>query len=124
MANPTEKVQIGLTDLEVTRLGLGSTPFGNLLSVVSDENAQEATRTAWDLGLRYFDTAPFYGYGLAEERLGQILASKPREEFTLSCKIGRLVRTGKRTAADEIQANGRTILLRQARQDVGLRLQL
>ncbi len=106
MANPTEKVSIGRTGLTVTRLGLGSTPFGNLLAEVSPEDARAAIETAWKLGIRYFDTAPFYGYGLAEERVGTVLKSRPRADFTLSTKIGRLVRPGKRTAADEVQPNG------------------
>ena len=99
-------VAIGDTGVQVTRLGLGSTPFGNLLSVVEDNDASEAIETAWNLGIRYFDTAPFYGYGLAEERVGAGLRAHPRNEFALSSKVGRLVRRGKRTAPDEIQPNG------------------
>ncbi len=107
MANPNELTQIGTTGVRVTRLGLGSTPFGNLLSEVSEEDAQAAIRTAWDLGIRYFDTAPFYGYGLAEERIGRGLAGRFRDDFTLSSKVGRLVRPGPRTAPDEVQPDGR-----------------
>ena len=106
MADPLERVAIGNTGLTVTRLGLGSTPFGNLLSEVSPEAARAAIETAWDLGIRYFDTAPFYGYGLAEERVGDVLKTHPRDSFTLSTKIGRLVRPGERVAADEVQPNG------------------
>ena len=107
MPDPTATVTLGATDVRVTRLGLGSTPFGNLLSEVSDTDARTAIETAWDLGLRYFDTAPFYGYGLAEERVGAVLSRHDRGEFTLSTKIGRLVRPGARTAADEVQPDGR-----------------
>ena len=106
MADPNEKVAIGSTGVTVTRLGLGSTPFGNLLSEVSTKSAAEAIETAWDLGIRYYDTAPFYGYGLAEERIGAGLRSHDRAAFTLSSKVGRLVRPGKRTAPDEVQPNG------------------
>lgn len=106
MADPTEQVAIGDTGVVVTRLGLGSTPFGNLMSTVSDADAAAAIDTAWRLGIRYFDTAPFYGYGLAEERIGQGLSSKDRSAFALSSKVGRLVRPGPRTAPDEVQANG------------------
>ncbi|CUI88929.1 aldo/keto reductase [Cognatishimia activa] len=106
MADPTEKVAIGDTGVTVTRLGLGSTPFGNLLSEVSDEDAAQSIETAWNLGIRYYDTAPFYGYGLAEERIGMGLRPHNRSDFALSSKVGRLVRKGPRTAADEIQENG------------------
>ena len=106
MADPTQKVAIGQTGLTVTRLGLGSTPFGNLLAEVRDLDALDAIHTAWNLGLRYFDTAPFYGYGLAEERVGAGLSEQSREAFTLSSKVGRLVRPGPRTAPDEVQPNG------------------
>ena len=106
MPDPNATVPLGRTDVRVTRLGLGSTPFGNLLSEVPGDTAREAIETAWDLGLRYFDTAPFYGYGLAEERVGAVVSRRPRAEFTLSTKIGRLVRPGDRTAADEVQPDG------------------
>lgn len=111
MADPTELVPIGRTGLRVTRLGLGSTPFGNLLTQVSEESAAEALAAAWRHGLRYFDTAPFYGYGLAEERVGAALRDQPRDAFTLSSKVGRLVRPGPRTAPDEIQPNGQPFYL-------------
>ena len=109
--DPNQRIPIGQTGLSVSRLSLGSTPFGNLLSEVSDKDAEDAIDSAWRLGTRYFDTAPFYGYGLAEERVGELLATKPRSEFVLSTKIGRLVRTGIRTAADEIQENGQPFYL-------------
>lgn len=106
MANPNALVAIGDTGVQVTRLGLGSTPFGNLLSVVDAKDAAQAIETAWNLGIRYFDTAPFYGYGLAEERIGAGLRGHARDSFALSSKVGRLVRPGPRTAPDEVQPNG------------------
>jgi D-threo-aldose 1-dehydrogenase len=74
---------------QVTRIGLGLAPVGGLFEAVGDEQAYETVERAWELGVRYFDTAPFYGAGLSERRSGHVLASKPRAEYTLSTKVGR-----------------------------------
>ncbi|MFJ2030163.1 aldo/keto reductase [Streptosporangium sp. NPDC087985] len=87
----TERVRLGRTDVEVTRLGLGLAPIGGLFTAVGDEAARATVEAAWDLGLRYFDTAPLYGCGLSERRTGAVLSGKPREEFALSTKVGRLL---------------------------------
>jgi D-threo-aldose 1-dehydrogenase len=76
----------------VTRLGLGSAPLGNLFATVPDEQAYLVVEAAWDAGIRFFDTAPLYGHGLAESRLGAVLRTKPRDEFVLATKVGRLLR--------------------------------
>ena len=89
---PTERVALGRTGLEVTRLGFGSAPIGGLFSAVSDEAAIATVDRAWDLGIRTFDVAPLYGYGAAERRLGAALAGRPRADFVVSTKVGRLVR--------------------------------
>jgi D-threo-aldose 1-dehydrogenase len=89
--DPTELMPLGRTDLRVTRLGFGTAEIGGLFRAVSDEDAQRTLARAWELGIRYFDTAPLYGYGHAERRLGQALAGRPRESFTLSSKVGRLL---------------------------------
>ncbi|WP_328472850.1 aldo/keto reductase [Streptomyces sp. NBC_00448] len=73
------------------RLGLGCAPFGNMFRVRSDEEVERALEAAWAAGVRHFDTAPHYGLGLSERRLGRFLATKPRSEFTLSTKVGRLL---------------------------------
>ncbi|MFE6332089.1 aldo/keto reductase [Streptomyces sp. NPDC057798] len=73
----------------MTRLGLGSGALGNLYTEVTDEQAYEAVGAAWDRGIRYFDTAPHYGLGLSELRLGAALRERPREEYTISTKVGR-----------------------------------
>lgn len=73
------------------RLGLGTGPLGNMYREVTDEAAQATLAHAWDLGIRYFDTAPLYGAGLAEFRLGNALAGKDRDDFALSTKVGRYV---------------------------------
>jgi len=110
MPNPTDRARIGQTDLKVTRLGIGTAPIGNLLSEVSEENAQSAFKAAFDVGVRYVDTAPFYGYGLAENRVGRALANRNRDDFVVSTKVGRLIRPGRRTGA-EIYDGGKSFYL-------------
>lgn len=92
--NPHERVPLGKTKLAVTRLGLGTAPLGGLYETVGEDQADALVERAWDLGLRLFDTAPLYGYGLAERRLGRILRQKPRQRYALSTKVGRLIRPG------------------------------
>ena len=77
-----------------SRLGLGTAPLGNLYSAVSDEDARATVDAAFDRGVRVFDTAPLYGHGLAERRLGQALGSRPRDEIVVSTKVGRLLTPG------------------------------
>ncbi|TDB74698.1 aldo/keto reductase [Micromonospora sp. KC723] len=90
----TQLVPLGRTDVRVTRLGLGLAPIGGMFSRVGDEAARVTVEAAWRLGLRYFDTAPLYGCGLSERRAGAVLANRPRAEFTLSTKVGRLLVPG------------------------------
>ena len=77
--------------MRVTPLGLGCAQLGNLYRAMTDEHAAAIVETAWDQGIRYFDTAPHYGLGLSERRLGAALAGRPRDEFVLSTKVGRLL---------------------------------
>lgn len=72
-------------------LGFGAAPLGNLYARVSDAQAQQTLDAAWAVGIRYFDTAPFYGSGLSEQRVGRALSRYPRDEFMLSTKVGRLL---------------------------------
>ncbi|WP_329286579.1 aldo/keto reductase [Streptomyces sp. NBC_00691] len=72
-------------------LGFGTAPLGNMFRAIPDDEAAATVEAAWTQGIRYFDTAPFYGAGLSEIRLGDVLAQHPREEFVLSTKVGRLV---------------------------------
>jgi D-threo-aldose 1-dehydrogenase len=81
---------IGQTGLTVTRLGFGGASIGGLYDEVTDEAGEAVVRHAWDLGIRYFDVAPLYGYGNAERRFGLGLSDRPRDEFVLSTKVGRL----------------------------------
>ena len=90
--DPHEFVRLGRTDLQVTRLGFGGASIGGLHRPVSDEDAQDTVRRAWDMGIRSFDTAPLYGYGASERRVGAVLREHPRDSFVLSTKVGRLIR--------------------------------
>lgn len=92
--NPAERVQLGKTRLTVTRLGLGTAPLGGLFQAVDDVQASVVVERAYAAGIRFFDTAPLYGYGLAERRVGHILRRRPRHEFVLATKVGRLLRAG------------------------------
>ncbi len=83
--------RIGRTAVEVSELGFGAAPIANLYAAVDPDVAADAVRGAWSAGIRYFDTAPHYGLGLAERRLGAVLAELPRDEFAISTKVGRLL---------------------------------
>lgn len=80
------------TDSPYGPVGFGAASLGNMFRVVSDDEAWEVLEAAWDAGVRYFDTAPHYGLGLSERRLGAFLQTKPRDEFRISTKAGRLLR--------------------------------
>src|SRR5947208_4627837 len=75
--------------VRVTRLGLGCASIGNLFRAMPDQTARATLDAAWECGIRYFDTAPHYGLGLSERRLGAALRERPRDEFVLSTKAGR-----------------------------------
>ena len=77
---------------ELPALGYGAANVGNLFRALTDDEAWEILETAWESGIRSFDTAPHYGLGLSERRLGAFLQTKPRDEFVLSTKAGRLLR--------------------------------
>lgn len=82
---------LGRAGLSAHPHSLGTAALGNLYRAVRDEEAVDAVDAAWERGVRYFDTAPHYGLGLAEERLGRALAAHSREDFIVSTKVGRLV---------------------------------
>lgn len=89
--SPDETFEIGHTGLLVTRLGFGGAPLGGLFTSVDDHTAADAVLAAYDSGVRYYDTAPFYGHGKGEVRLGAVLRQYPRDDFTLSTKVGRVL---------------------------------
>jgi D-threo-aldose 1-dehydrogenase len=78
-------------NVSFTALGFGSAPLGNYLRALSEAESDATLEAAWESGLRYFDTAPLYGLGLSEMRVGRLLPRHPRTEYTLSTKIGRLL---------------------------------
>ena len=80
---------LGRSPVRVTRLGFGGAPLGNLFRPIDEPEAVETVRRAWAAGVRYFDTAPLYGSGLSERRIGAALAGLPRDAFALSTKVGR-----------------------------------
>ena len=86
---PEDKAKLGRVDLEVTRLAFGTAPIGNIFQEIDEETSEAMIQTAWDAGLRYYDTAPMYGHGLAELRCGHALRWKRRDDFVLSSKVGR-----------------------------------
>ena len=87
MTLPTRK--LGRTGLEVSILGFGGAPLGDLYALLDDDAALRAVATAADMGVTLFDVAPLYGRGLAEHRFGTVLKRRPRNSFVLSTKVGR-----------------------------------
>jgi D-threo-aldose 1-dehydrogenase len=86
------RVPIGEHGLRLPRIGLGTASLGNFLGAISDEQAIDTVRRAHDVGIRYVDTAPLYGHGLAERRIGAALREEPRTDLVISSKVGRLLR--------------------------------
>ncbi len=87
----TRALQAGASSLSISTFGFGGAPLGNMHRVLSEEEARLTVEAAWDAGLRYFDTAPFYGHGLSEIRIGAVLRSKRRDDFVISTKVGRIL---------------------------------
>jgi D-threo-aldose 1-dehydrogenase len=87
-----------MADLALPPLGFGGADLGNLHAPMTDDAAAALLEAAWDSGIRYFDTAPHYGLGLSERRLGRFLAGKPRGEYVVSTKAGRLLEPSPATA--------------------------
>jgi D-threo-aldose 1-dehydrogenase len=91
---------------ELPALGLGTAPLGGLYSPISDDEAQRVIDAAWNHGLRFFDTAPLYGHGSAERRLGAVLAGRPRDSYVLATKVGRLLRRPALPAGEDAHYKG------------------
>jgi D-threo-aldose 1-dehydrogenase len=83
--------QIARTGVRLSEVGFGAASLGNLYRETTDAEAEDAVDAAWSLGIRYFDTAPHYGLGLSERRLGRALRNYPRAEYAISTKVGRLL---------------------------------
>jgi D-threo-aldose 1-dehydrogenase len=106
----TSRRQLAHAALAVPTLGFGAAAIGNLYEAIADEIAEAAVREAYRAGIRLFDTAPFYGYGLSEQRLGHALASLQADDVVISTKVGRLIVSdseGAPSAADGFAVSGR-----------------
>jgi D-threo-aldose 1-dehydrogenase len=90
--HPRELRQLGASGVAVTALGFGGATLGDIHGSIDESQAERTIEAAIDSGIAFFDTAPWYGLGLSEHRMGRVLRSKPRESFVLSTKVGRLLR--------------------------------
>ncbi len=91
-SKPIPTRRLGRTAVTVTELGLGTAPLGDLFDVIEEDEARALLAAAWDGGVRYFDTSPWYGKGQSEHRVGRALYRKPRDQYTISSKVGRVLR--------------------------------
>lgn len=92
--------KFGRAGFDVTDMGFGAAPIGNFLRPIPEEEAGAMVARAWEAGMRYFDTAPYYGHGLSELRLGHYLRWKPRQDFVVSSKVGRVLTAARREEID------------------------
>jgi len=97
---PDEKRKFGRVDMEVTAFGFGTAPVGNIFHEIDEETSDAMFQSAWDAGIRFYDTAPMYGHGLAELRTGHSLRWKNRDDFILSSKVGRILKPARRDTID------------------------
>jgi D-threo-aldose 1-dehydrogenase len=98
--------RLGRSPVLVTGLSFGTAGIGNLYTPVDEETARDAVGAAWDAGIRSFDTAPHYGLGLAERRLGRALRHRPRASYTVSTKVGRILEPVAHPVGDDLAAGG------------------
>ncbi|MEV5268844.1 aldo/keto reductase [Streptomyces werraensis] len=105
--------RLGGSDVHVTELGFGGGPLGGLFEAVDDDTAAGALEAAWDSGIRYFDTSPHYGIGQSERRIGALSRGRPRDAWTLSTKVGRVLvpqdGAGRKDEAFEVPASHRRV---------------
>ena len=97
---PDHRNRFGRVDLEVTAFSFGAAPIGNIFREIDEETSQAMVETAWDAGVRFYDTAPMYGHGLSELRLGHALRWKNRDDYVLASKVGRKLKPAKRETID------------------------
>ncbi|MFF7638000.1 aldo/keto reductase [Kitasatospora sp. NPDC008050] len=95
-------MKLGASRVGAGPFAFGAAAIGNLFTPVTDAQAEQALQAAWEAGVRYFDTAPHYGLGLSERRLGAALRGRPRSEFTVSTKVGRLLEPLPAPAGDDL----------------------
>lgn len=97
---PSDKRKFGRVDLEVSAFAFGTAPIGNIFREIDEETSDAMIQTAWDAGVRYYDTAPMYGHGLSELRTGHSLRWKDRDDFVLSSKVGRVLKPARKADID------------------------
>ncbi|MEU6254369.1 aldo/keto reductase [Streptomyces sp. NPDC047043] len=97
---------LGPGPVRASQLAFGAAAIGNLFTPVTDTEAEEAVVAAWECGVRYFDTAPHYGLGLSESRLGTVLRGMPREQYRISTKVGRLLEPTGSVDGDDLAHGG------------------
>jgi len=98
--NPADKQKFGKTGLEVTAFSYGTVPIGNIFEFVEEETSDAMIQHCWDSGIRFYDTAPMYGHGLSEHRLGHSLRWKNRDDYILGSKVGRVLTAERRSNID------------------------
>jgi D-threo-aldose 1-dehydrogenase len=103
---PISRRRLGRTSIELGVLGFGGATIGGLSTQVTEAQAQATLDAAWDAGLRYFDTAPWYGRGVSELRVGRLLREKPPDQFVISTKVGRILRAPASLPASESPWSG------------------
>lgn len=96
----SDKKRFGRAGFDVTAFSFGTASLGNLFKPIDEATSDAMIRQSWEAGVRYFDTAPFYGHGLAELRLGHSLRWKNRDDYVLSTKVGRVLKPARRSAID------------------------
>lgn len=96
---PQDLRTVGKTDLKIPVLGLGTCPLGGVYAAIGEAEARATFEAAWDAGLRLYDTAPWYGLGQAEHRTGRALYDRPRADYVLTTKVGRVLRAPRDRAA-------------------------
>jgi D-threo-aldose 1-dehydrogenase len=106
MVSYYEKARVGKTELSISRVGLGGAPLGNLRSMISEEQALNTVKSALQHGFCHIDTAPLYGAGTSEERIGTVLGRYDREDYTLSTKVGRVLVPSKKPASESSHLTG------------------
>ncbi|MER8758071.1 aldo/keto reductase [Mesorhizobium sp. M0976] len=97
---PSDRRRFGRVDLDVTAFAFGTAPIGNFLREIDETTADVMVQHAWNAGIRFYDTAPMYGHGLSELRLGHSLRWKNRSDFVLASKVGRVLKAKKRSEID------------------------
>ena len=98
--HPATQNKFGRVDLNVSAFSFGTAPIGNIFREIDEATSDAMFQTAWDAGIRYYDTAPMYGHGLSELRTGQSLRWKDRDDFVLSSKVGRILKPARKADID------------------------